>query len=1060
MWYQVQSNQLEVLFARLAALLADPPKDPLVPEVIVVQNAGMARWLSQRLARQTGVAANIDFPLPARFIWRVLAAQLAVDEERDDFDRRVLRWRIFQLLRHERALARFPEPTAYMRNDRDGSRILQLADKAADLFDQYLVYRPEMLLAWEAGTEGGWQGELWRLLVAGRGPHRARFGQLFLDRYRAGKLTAVGLPGRISLFGVSSLAPVYLEILRAVGSVTDVHLFHLSPCRHYWGDLASSLEMARRRAAWRQQRKPDVSGYYDEGNPLLATLGKTGRDFAQLLAGLAGVEEEYYREPAADTMLGLVQRDILELENHAAPGSERMTVTPADCSVQAHVCHSRLREVQVLHDSLLRLFERHPDLAPRDILVMAPDIEAYGPAVQAVFDSAVDNRFIPWSLADRTLRAEAPLVEAFLALLDLPVGRCSAPAVLDFLEQEAVRRRFAFDEEAVVLIRRWLREAGIRWGLDVEQRRRHGLAMEDLHSWAFGMRRLFLGYCSGGDGDLFREIAPCGPIAAGDAVLLGRLAEFLDRLRHAGQILMTEHTPAEWAEALLALLADFFAPGDSEEEQQALRFLRETICGLADEWRAGGVTDSISPAVLRSCFRQELSVPAGGQAFLSGRVTFCNMVPMRSIPFAVICLLGMNDTDYPRRQNRLSFDLIAAEPRPGDRNRRDDDRYLFLESLLSARRVFYLSWIGRDQRDNSIRPSSVVVAELLDYLGKACVTGEGRPMTVLVEHPLQPFSPGNFDGVNCPASYAAEWYPGQEVRGEQVFVVGPLSEVDEGSAPVDLRGLKNFWRQPVRCFLEERLGLSFREEDETLPESEPFPPDGLQRYLLADTVVRERLARTDTATTRLRLRASGALPHGTFADNVWLDLEQLSESLVVPLEPLRREPREAAEVELDLAGQRLTGWLDGLFAAGCVRWRPGRTRGRDLLALWLDHLVLNCLAPPDCERCSYLVATDTVTRLDPVREPAAELLRLLALYRRGLREPLHFYPETSLAWYEAGDAQRESRARTAWLGGFQRQGEGDDPAHQLGLRGRDPLDERFRELASAVYGPLFAAREG
>ncbi|MHB8809285.1 MAG: exodeoxyribonuclease V subunit gamma [Desulfobulbaceae bacterium] len=1058
MWYLVQSNQLECLFTRLAAVLAAPPEDPLAPEVIVVQNAGMARWLSQRLAVHAGIAANIRFPLPARFIWQVLAGQLSLPEDRGDFDRQVLRWRIFQVLTEGGVLANFPEPAAYLRDDRDGGKALQLAEKAADLFDQYLVYRPDLLLAWESGAEGGWQAELWRMLAAGTAPHRARLLQLFRDRSRAGGMSAAGLPHRVSLFGLSTLAPVYLEIMAAVSTVTDVHLFHLSPCRHYWGDLASSAEMARRRAGWRQGGREDVSGYYDEGNPLLASLGKAGREFAHLLAGLEGEEEECYREPAADTLLGLLQRDILELSNHALLEAEKLTVAAADRSVQVHVCHSRLREVQVLHDTLLHLFAGDPDLAPRDILIMAPDIEAYGPAIQAVFASAAEGKFIPWSLADRTLRAEEPLADAFLALLDLPGSRCSASLVLAFLEQDVVRRRFDFDEDGLATIRRWLREAGIRWGLDREQRRQQGLDMDDLHSWAFGMRRLFLGYFSGFAAPLFKGIAPCGPVSAGDGILLGRLAEFLERLRRAGLILAAARTPAAWAEALLALLADFFDPGDSEEAQQSLQSLRTAICALAENCLAGGVTVPLSPAVLRSYFRQELSVPAGGQAFLSGRVTFCNMVPMRSIPFAVICLMGMNDTDYPRHQHRVSFDMIAAEPRPGDRNRRDDDRYLFLESLLSARRVLYLSWVGRDQRDNSFRPPSVVVAELLDYLQRACRTEEGEAVSLQVEHPLQPFSSRCYDGSTGSVSYAEEWFPGGEAAGDPVFVPGPLPEGEEAMVAVDLWQLKRFWAHPVRYFLQESLGLRLRQEDDSLLESEPFHPDGLARYSLAGTVVRERLAHTEQAMTRARLQASGELPHGGFGDNAWRELERLADTLVAPLEPLLTAPREAAEIELALGDFRLTGWLDGLHASGCVRYRPARTKGRDLLALWLDHLVLNCLAPKSCDLRSYQVATDGVTCLAPVPDPRGELLRLLTFYQQGLREPLHFFPETSLAWCEAGEEKQESRARTAWQGGYKQRGENDDPAYRLGLRGREPLDQRFRELAAAVYRPLLAAR--
>lgn len=1059
MWHLVQSNRLESLCARLAALMDCPPADPLAPEIVVVSNTGMARWLSQQLALATGIAANIDFPLPARAVWQILASQVSLPPAQDDFTRPVLCWRLFETLNEGSLRTRFPELAAYLGDDRDGGKRLQFAQQLADLFDQYLVYRPDLLLSWEGGEDRGWQAHLWRKLASGRGPHRAGLLQRFRDRARAGALSADGLPPRLVFFGISNLPPSSLEVLAAISGIIDVHLFHLNPCRHYWADLTSPAELARRRARWRESRSGDLSTYFEVGNPLLASLGKAGRDFANLLAGLEGNGEEHYEDPEAEGMLGILQRDILELEDRSRPEAQPLTVAAEDRSVQAHACHSRLREVQVLHDSLLEMFARDPELTPREILVMAPEIEAYGPALQAVFDSARDERFIPWSLADRALHVEQPLAEAFLALFDLPGGRCTAPAVLAFLELEPVRRRFALEEEGLATIRRWLHQAGIRWGLDQAQRRELGLDMDDRHSWAFGLRRLFLGYCSGEDAPIFRNIAPCGPIAGGDAVLLGTLAEFIDRLHRAGRMLAADKPPAQWGEALLALLVDFFDPGEGEEGQEALQAVRAAVGTLVDACAAAGFTGPISPPVVRAWLRRELAQPAGGHAFLSGRVTFCNMVPMRSIPFAVICLLGMNDPDYPRHQQRVSFDQLAADPRLGDRNRRDDDRYLFLESLLSARRVLYLSWIGRDQRDNRPRPPSVVVAEVLDYLARACRDEAGQPPSLVREHPLQPFSPGCFDGSSGPASYAQEWFPGGREEEERAFVPGPLPETDPAVA-VDLGDLQRFWKHPVRFFLQERLGLELREEEADLAENEPFAADHLARYSLSGSVLQARLAGEDEERTRARIQAAGELPHGGFGENTWSELHGRAEALQAVLTPLLRDPLVPQEVNIALDGVRLSGWLDSLHAAGCVRYRPAKVKGRDLVSLWLAHLVLNIVAPAGCERRSYQVAVDGTVCLGPVEEPAAELRRLLAWYRAGQREPLHFFPETALAWGAAKPDRRTREAEKAWQGGFQLRGEGEDPFYRLALRGREPLNQQFRELAAGVFLPLLAAREG
>ncbi|WP_326491634.1 hypothetical protein [Desulfolithobacter dissulfuricans] len=459
------------------------------------------------------------------------------------------------------------------------------------------------------------------------------------------------------------------------------------------------------------------------------------------------------------------------------------------------------------------------------------------------------------------------------------------------------------------------------------------------------------------------------------------------------------------------------------------------------------------------------------------------MVPMRAIPFRVLCLLGMNDGDFPRVQRPLSFDLMAREPRIGDRNRRDDDRYLFLEALLSAREHLHISWIGRDQRDMSLLPPSVVVSELRDYIDRSSVAaGAGNssvsdtpsvsdtlPVSALltVEYPLQPFSASCFTGTVY-RSHAAHWLPPRDPRVDSpAFVRQALSDPGDDSGPggawesVDINLLARFWSHPVRFFLQERLGLRLWVGEEALAENEPFAPDALERYQLARQSVDCLLSGREPGECSRRLRARGLLPHGGFGESLMAELYDRTSFLVRNLSMLGQERREPVSVDLDVAGIRLVGTLDGLHAKGLVTWRPTRWKGGDLIRLWVLHLVLNLAAPEGTGHRSFHLATDSVLSLQPVETAREQLAELLHWYQCGLREPLHFFPGTSLAWARArrtGRGAEQREAEKVWYDSFKTPGEQQDLAYRIALRGRDPLDQGFREL-TRIWDPVLDVLE-
>ncbi len=1054
-----QSNRLENLFAALCTVLAEPPAEPLAPEIVVVQNPGMARWLGQHIALTTGIAAHLEFPLPATFIWDVFRRTLGELPDMGGFDRDVLLWRILGLLDELLSEPTMAEIAGYLEGDEDGSRKFQLAGKITDIFDQYLVYRPDMLLGWEQGRDNHWQALLWRRLTADNGIHRAALFHRFVKAAEAEQLSTQNLPQRVCFFGLNSLAPASLAVIERISPLVDIHIFHLSPCDQAWDDILPERLLAIKRQTWRDQNLDDISDYFTSGNPLLASMGAMGQEFFSLLMGLDHEDLELYEKPDDTCLLGALQGDILALRDRCqAPVSPP---DPADNSISFHCCHSPMREIQVLHDRLLDLFAADPELKPADILVMAPDINGYAPFVSGVFGSAPAELRIPWSIADRRGSAEQPVIEGFLGLLELVSSRFTAPEVTALLENPAILHAFDLQDQDFSALRESITKAGIRWGLNQGRRKARGTDDSNLHTWDFGLQRLLLGYITGPMDAPLHSIMPCSSTLNDTRAWLGSLTDFIYKLQQLLQTLARPHTPKSWAEIMEQMLDDFLTDNGSVQDQDGLLSLRSAIADFSECCSNAEFSEPISLAVIRSHFSNQLAEPVGGQAFLSGRVTFCNMVPMRSVPFKVIWLLGMNDMDYPRSQRPPAFDLMAAHPRLGDRSRRDDDRYLFLESILSARSQLAISWVGRDQQENREQPPSVVVAELRDYIDRgwpSAIKATSTSSLLTTQYPLQPFSRRCFDGNPKTASYAALWLPGQNDEADAVFIPGPLPPPDLELKEIDLARLVRFWNHPVRFFLEQRLGLRLFTADEQLPESESFDLDHLEKYLLGQELVTTLLKGNELDIPLQRLLAAGELPRAGFGQVLFKEMSNTATTLVADVKPLIAEPVEAVEINLQFEDITLKGWLSSLYTTGRVSCRPAKCKAKDLLQLWIQHLVLCLRRPEGVALSSFHAATDTIIYFKEVADPETEVRALLAGFQQGQQEPLHFYPKTSHAWADTdNNEKRMNKAQKSWYSGWTR-GEEEDPAYNLALRGLDPLDDRFEELA-ALFLPIVAATE-
>ncbi|MGD9367801.1 MAG: exodeoxyribonuclease V subunit gamma, partial [Desulfobacteraceae bacterium] len=893
-------NHLEVLVNTLAEQVnAGFPGDAryaLVPETIVVQSKGMQRWISMAIARQNGICANTFFPFPNTFLEMIYARVFGEDHGSNAYDANAMTFRIMTMLPELTDQEAFASIRNYLGDDPAPIKLFQLSKKIADVFDQYLVFRPDMITKWEEGTwtkrsdVALWQSVLWNKLRSETSElHRGDLHRRLVGRLRHLDVPISGLPPRVCVFGISYLPVFHLQVLDALAYRIPVYLFLLNPCRQYWADIVSDRQWIRTRDKYKSVAEQPESLYMERGNRLLASWGYQGRQFFGLTQQLEAHVADLFADNSVKTLLGRIQQDILDLIDRTQT-DQPVDPYEADGSLCINACHSPMREVEVLHDQLLGILDAHTDINPSDILVMTPDIGRYAPYIHAVFGKSGqrEEAILAYSVADQSTAEESRLADAFSHVLELVDGRFEASRVMALLEYSSVRRRFNIDAADCPLIEGWIREANIRWGWDGADRQRQGLPRYAENTWRAGLDRLLLGFAISSDqNEMFAGIAPHQGIEGGDAQIMGAFVHYAETLhRHLDQM-PQQAGLGQWFNILMGLVEALFdAEETSPREFHMLTEVIEQLDQIAGHIDPGqDQSEPVSFDVVRQFLKESLSRSTYGTGFLSGGVTFCAMLPMRSIPAKVICLLGMQHDTFPQDVREPGFNVIADDPRPGDRSKRDDDKYLFLEALISARRVFYISYIGRDIQDNSPKPPSVLVDELMEYVRDELHVDSRQLVT---EHPLQPFSPSYFDQ-RRPGLFSYSEEDRQASRNlsspkeSGPFFSDPIEPPSESWRSCELDQICRFFAHPIRYLLEQRLGIYFKDASKPLEDIECFNLDPLDYYHASQKLLAAGKGGKSLQESYRSLKAAGSLPHGKAGlaafDDVCKDVESFLSNL-------------------------------------------------------------------------------------------------------------------------------------------------------------------------------------
>jgi exodeoxyribonuclease V gamma subunit len=1083
-----RAERTDLLADGLADLLTTPLDDPFEREVVVVPAKGIERWVAQRLSHRLGtgdaggfgdgVCAGVRFLSPHSLV------SMLLDRDRDDpWQPDQLVWPLLEVIDSSLDEPWASALAAHLGHGQTGddaelrrNRRWSVARRVAGLFASYARQRPQLVTDWREGRDtdgtGGelpidlrWQPELWRRLVAGLdipAPDQ-RHAETVARLEQGGD--GLDLPGRLSLFGHTRLPITEIRLVRALARLRDVHLWLPQASPSLWDDLSEAVEPGPVR------RRDDDSARH-VGHPLLASLGRDSRELQRSLLGVVDHDLALPSQPATpSTLLGFLQSDLRA--NRAPTAAERAgrVLDPDDRSVQVHASHGAHRQIDVLREVLVGLLQDRPDLEPRDILVMCPDVETYAPLIEAGFGLGAigDGRIAPSAgtgpgthpahglrvrLADRALSSTNPLLALATRLVELAGGRVTATEVLDLVARDVVRRRFQLDDDDLGRIAHWVGESGVRWGLDQEQRAAFSMDRFGHNTWRAGIDRILVGVAMSGD-DLrhLGTALPLDDVGSNDIALAGRLAELCDRLAASINALNTAIDVEDWVGALSDAVRSLGAvpPDDAWQVAQLDRELARTLDA------ASGTGSVLRLADVRALLTSRLAGRPTRANFRTGTLTVCTMVPMRSVPHRVVCLVGLDDTVFPRTQWSDGDDVLARDPMTGERDVRSEDRQLLLDAVLAAGETLVVCYTGAAEHSGALRPPAVPLGELIDAVE---ATADG--VDVVVRHPLQAHDPRNLEpgrlGTPEPFSFDHAALAGAraavgERAPEPPFLDRPLPRPTP--ADVNLADLTRFLLHPVREFLRGPMALATVLEADEVRDRIPIDLDGLERWAIGDRLVSSLLAGEDAERVLLAEQLRGTVPPGRMGreslEKICVDVQALLEQTA----ELRQGSPRTLDVDVDLGGaRRLTGTVSGIYGNSLVEIGFSRLGPKHRLSRWVDLLAVSAAFPDE----SWSAHTVGRGRAGPSRalvkpldhRATTWLADLVALYDEGRTRPLPVPLKTGCRWAEARAAELMGEPKSP-LAAAEREWV-TDPHNQYGITGEDA--DAWHVKAFGAHAPV------
>lgn len=973
-----KSNDLKKLSSSLSNHLDEyPMKDPFLKPVIVVPNLDTARWLKLRIAEERNFAGNIRFMLPAEWQWNQIRRLFPELPGKLPSDLEPMKWAIFEILQDLSILCKFPSLKRFIYSqpaERRDEAILQISKQLSSVYDQYLVYRPEMILRWQSGnTASGdekWQADLWNILNKrwkilhsnDLGLNKAELFHTFLNAVRNNELQEENVPVRF--FNIGLIARPIVELMEQSGRGCDLFIYLIMPA-------------------------PDKS---DVDHQLINAFGHESKAVSQLYDIPDSEIYEEFMTPDGKDELTEIRRSIVSQNDEfiLKPTGNRIR------GIEIHSCHSRLREIETLHNVLLNLFESDEKFHPDDVLVVTPDPEAYKSEVHAVFGSPEEGLpAIPYHIGPGIRSGEFSLLRAFILLLSLPDSRFTFSEIMNFFLMKPVRERFDLSETEGLQVKRWMEENYVVWGLDSSHRTFLGQPPETIQTWQAALKRGWLGQWMATEvGEVVNDVLLYSEIkTVSDQRIWAAFSKFLYLLEKAGNYVKQRKSSKDWCEWIHQLVKVFFSEAavQSAEGQLIYRLTDQ----LNENLLLANLNTDLPFPIIRNEINSTLEKSKSTGAIFTRGVTFSSMVPVRSIPFKMIALIGINEAVFPRKLSAPDFDLMVQNPDSVDRNRKNEDRNLFLESIMAANKIHYCSYIGQSSVDNETIPPSPILSEWINFLSKR----SGLEASVLVDkEPISLFSASGYEnGSNFSAlGYKTAKNIIESGASHSGLIINGFLPEPEYSGLITLSELIGFYSNSVKYFLKNRFEIRSGGLEE---EKEEFRMNHLDRHLLFERIFEWNLQGKPDELLQSVLIQSGLLPAGWTGIR---DYMHIKKSVLDSMEIIQQHSFspvfDRSEISLTFDPYTLEGtvlsYSDTLF----LDINYSSFSGKVLIQSWIKHLAITASAA-ESSNDSYLICEPKkgdpkLIRFQPPENPILHLTEMIKIFQDGLKAPHYFFPKT------------------------------------------------------------------
>jgi len=1091
MLYVVTAGEQKQLWGAFEQNLRNNPNANLLePDTIIVPNRDVSRWIQVQRTRQTGISANLSFVLPAHYIHQ-LNLQIDAEYEKNLPDKFRMGWMVYSELlcdpdgRKYESLYNYVQQHAASGDGFIRLRRYQLAVKIADIYDQYQLFRPDWIQAWSDGVQpeelqqlhiretAHWQMQLWQALSK-KHPAMITRPQLHKTLIGAAAKGETKLPATLHVFMTGTVPPVYNEAIIALAHQARVFVYRISP------EAATTA-------------LPDSSPH-----PLMIQMGEEHADLDQLLADAihnTGVEVQYEivesgdAPKPSDTMLEQIQRDIR---------TRSTSPFKADTSIQIHACHNPLREIEVLQDQIIHFLEQHPDAGPSDVLVVAPQLSDHITGVHAVFGNPASEKLrLAYHIHDPSGTATGRLFELLQHLMMVERSRFKAGSLMELIDREPIRRRFGLSSDDISLIEYWIRETGVRWGLDGDYRGDKG-----IFSWQFGMERLLMGIMQPvRQQKPVLDVLPFPDVEGADQLrVAGIIMRIFRELKSWSEFSRTEHSPGDW-QSRIRTLAETFLPQETED-QLALMPVMRAVDRLKESLDYMPQEELFPLDVACESLREQIKERTAGSGYRKGGITFSTMVPVRHLPFRFVAVLGLNENSFPGREQASGFDLMLKEARKGDRQKRISNRALFLDALRSAGNRLHLSYVGYSFKDGSEIAPSLVVKELIDVIqsGLTKINEAESLDSVWIKHRLHGFhqeyltdastSLFTYDETRADLLKSLSAGLREDSPVQRFDAELPGDEEQQGTAVVELDSLLSLLKHPVRWMMEGRGGMRLQREEEAQEDRDIFDLGGLSNYMVNQELLKlvgfddsgeaDKAEHMEELKTLFRLK--GMLPYETAGD---LAIKRLIGDMREFMDMVRLTLGDIPEVEPELVQQEIQVQDTTVLLRGSilppVNGRSvvihyAEAKPRRMVQVWIEHLMMVLIYGPAMKTVyvsKQKKSTDPVIYEISEDQPEQRLSELLQYYSSLNTLPL---PATASALSkiyeyethkEIGDDKKASSALGkvySYFGGENKFSydflESDDPYAAI-FYGEysDELQQSLPPLAQLIWGPIIRSFE-